>query len=244
MSPVTIEIPLGLGDAVYCYPILKELAQTRFEGRPIYIARNPYRSLFEPLKNFGNFVDTLTPNAPVLKIHYRQRRDKATTQYEDLCIAAGLRKAPEFVFDWPYEFNPDFAKQLMTQLGGVGYIVVKEPCAAHMHKKNMQPSIEPRPDEMDEMLAGFRGAGYKIISVGQEERFKHRLKNIDIDLDDKTSLTDYITLVKFASCVITQPGHLVPLAQAFHRPFKVFYQESGFPHIRPEKLNELFSNSK
>lgn len=244
-NSVTIEIPQGIGDAVYCYPILKKLIQTKFRNKRVHIYRNPHRLLLEPLKQFGNVVDTMDPNAMVLKIHYVKRKKEETTQYEDLCISAGLDNPPNFVFDWPFtqvNYSEEFKKIRLPWITRP-YLVVKEPCAAHMHKKNRQPSVEPDVKELQRFVDHYSAQGYQIISVGLDEHFGHRLKNIDLQLVDSINgLIDYITFIKGASIVLTQAGHLVPLAQAFKIQHRVFYPARGFLHIRPAKLDRLFSN--
>jgi len=240
---IIIEIPQGLGDAVYCYPILKELAITRYKNYGIYIYRNPHKIIFEPLKKYCNLLDAAPINSLVLKIHYRQRRFLKTTQYEDLVISAKLPNPPHFIFDWDKKFTDKFSENVLSKIKR-HYLIVKEPCAAHMHKNINKQSVDPDPKFMQEYVDFYRKSLF-IISVGQNEKFSHRLKNIDLDLVDRIdNIEDYINLVKHSSVILTQAGHLVPLAQAFNRRHRIFYPANNrFPYIRPEKLNQLFSKN-
>lgn len=240
---IIIEIPQGLGDAVYCYPILKELVKTRYKDYGVYIYRNPYKIIFEPLKNYCNLLDKAPVNSLILKIHYKQRKFENTTQYEDLVISAKLSHPPHFVFDWDKKFMDGFYKNICLQIRKP-YLIIKEPCVAHMHKKTNKPSVDPDPKPMQEYIDFYRKTHF-IISVGKEEKFSHRLKSIDLSLVDKIdNVIDYINLIKYSDIVLTQAGHLIPLAQAFHKKHKIFYPKNNiYSYIRPEKLNQLFSKN-
>jgi hypothetical protein len=239
---VIFEIPQGLGDAVYCYPILKELITKQYKGRGVYIYRNPYTLLFEPLREFGNILDKPTPDSVKLQIHYKKRHSENTTQYEDLVISAGLPYPPHFVFDWDRDFTERFKKGSGLKIK-TPYLIVKEPCAAHMHKRHNMVSVDPDAKEMQDYINFYR-KDYFVISVGHQEKFSRRLENIDLYLIDLLSLQDYITLVKYASVILTQVGHLVPLAQAFRTYHKIFYPMANtFSYLRPEKFDILFSKN-
>ena len=240
---VSIEIPQGLGDAVYCYPILKELILTRYKGYGVYIHHNPYKIIFDPLKKFGNILGHHVTGAEKLKLHYRSRRFADTTQYEDLVISAGLPHPVSFILDWEQNFTQDFLRENARKIKAP-YLIVAEPRAAHMHKNFNMVSVDPAPEGMQEHIDHYR-KDFFIIAVGKGEKFSARLKNIDLDLVDKIEyLQDYINLVKYSSIVLTPVNHLVPFAQAFRKRHRIFYPvHPKFDYIRPEKFDTLFSKN-
>lgn len=202
-----IRTPLGLGDAIYCWPIIQYFSErmgvevmTRY---PIIYDNLPV-SCVPYDKNFH------------LSLHYNKRRSKPTDQYTDILKQCDLPMIP-FQFDFNYPCS-DKIWNVLDQ--GKKICVVKEPCKAHMHKNKEGVSVDPDPKEMQKYI-NKRKDEYFFISVGKAEKFKDRL-DIDLDLTDKTSIPDLIQIIKASSLVLTQIGHLVPLAIAFRIDHKIF----------------------
>lgn len=221
---MVIRTQKGLGDAVYAYPVVKQLAKRQ----QIKVITN-YPFIF----NLSN-VETSTDYKQKYDLFLRYAKHGKGTQFEQVQSCAGL-KGLKMHLDWGEVFSKEFQDNYLSQI--VGKIcIVKEPCAAHMHKRSQDTCVAPSSREMQEFIDSN---DYYYISVGQDEVFKHRLSNIDLDLNNKISVKDLITLVQSASCVITQVGHLVTLAQAFGKQLKVFYPEQmtdKIKHITKDRI--------
>ncbi len=195
-----IQIQKGLGDALYNYPIIKGLAkQNEIE------LETQYPELFAHLPNVKASKDELKGVDLKLRFYVMQR-----PAYDQLCLKAGV--APEF--------------DLTDLLGSWSVIppraicVVKEPCASGYVKEKGEMKHAADHKEMQTWIEKNRDK-YYFISVGQNEKYTERLK-VDLDLTDKLSVFELISLCSNASAIITQVGHLIPLACAFNVPLKVF----------------------
>lgn len=227
----TVKTMLGLGDAVYTYPIVRHYCLTR-KVKVI----TPYPEVFQDLE-----VETSTnmDEQADVKPSYLMGRLSKKSQYEDMLESVKLPWVP-FGFSWKSGFSDSFkASHLkrivaMLILDGLQICVVKEPCLANMHQKNNDHSIVPDADEMQEWMKANEHR-YVYVSVGRKEVFTRRLEGIDFDLNDQLSLSDYLTLCSMANAIITQVGHLVPIAQGLNRPLKIFYPK----HIRDHRLKNI-----
>lgn len=221
----------GLGDAVYTYPIVKYYEKQN----PIVITNYPvvFSSLnVRTTTNYGL--------SAILKPKYSNLRKSPYSQYKDLLRSVNLNNIP-FTFEWNLGFTEEFkVKHFETIMNDwtashKNLCIIKEPSYAHMEKtKNNGTAVSPNPMEMQKWVDTH---DMYYISVGREERFTARLKNIDYDLVDKTSVQDLITLIQLSSMVATQVGHLVPIAQGLSKALKVFYPtDPGKYNLQPYKF--------
>lgn len=223
-----IRTHLGLGDAVYSYPVVKHL-----------------------LKNYKN-ITVLTKYPVIFKelpvkcadisgeydlfLRYTDKRHKKTTQFQDICASAGITEKIPFRLDWKVDFSSEFIDLYGDRLmqNGKKVCVIKEPCAAHMDKRSGSFRMAPISAKVQEFINKNRNQ-YFFVSVGQSDKYKQRLNGIDLDLNDKLSLSDFITLVNHCEAVATQIGHLVPLAQAFGKKLTIF-EPATKTRIRLDKV--------
>lgn len=209
-----IRTPLGLGDAVYAFPIVKHFTQTEK-----VIVCTQYPDVF---KSLGIETTTDKTNQDLcLRYQFRSEKD----YYTQMCDLAGVH--PEFKFDWPYEYETVGFKNKTGKL----LCVIKEPVTAHMHKGARDFSTTPIAEKMQAFVNDNREQMF-FVSVGKDEVFKSRLSGIDSDLNNILSIPDLITLVSMADIVATQIGHLVPLAQSLGRHIKLFEPE----HVTDRRL--------
>lgn len=216
----------GLGDAVYCYPVIKRLA----EQHPITVITN-YGFIYENLPN----VSISNDFHQKYDLFLRYTRHGRGTQFEQIQSCAGL-SGLRLHLDWDADFSTEFRNKYLDTIRGKNICIVKEPCAAHMHKRSRDLCVAPSSLYMQEFI---NRNDFYYISVGQDEVFKKRLLRIDLDLNNKILIKDLITLVKYSNFIITQVGHLVVLAQAFNKQLKVFYPEKmteKIQHIVKEKI--------
>ena len=225
MTSVDIKTPLGLGDAVYCYPIVEYYSRRHHVN-----VSTCYPQVFSCLD-----VRTLPPAFPSkhsLRPRYQDKRHSPQSQYQDMLDSLELPFIP-FRFE-AISLPEDLQQQLPV---GKRICLVKEPCAAHMHKRTGDFSLAP---SVSEMQSWIDSNDYFYISVGYQETFKSRLNGIDLDLNDKLSVSGLLALCSHANAIITQVGHLVPIAQGLNVPLKIFYPETitdpRLRHLGPHKM--------
>jgi len=219
---INIKTMLGLGDAVYTFPIVQYYVESGFNVSVI----TRYPIVFNSLK-----CTAVQTSQKTIDIRPRyNHRNSGVSQYKGLLNSVNLPSLP-FIFRWDMGFTDDFKNTYFELLlSGLNesrkkLCVVKEPCTAHMHKKQKDFSVSPGVPEIQGWLDSHREE-YFFVSVGKDEVFKTRLNHINIDLNNKTTVQDLITLCSISQCIITQVGHLVPLAQGLSIPLKIFYPEN------------------
>lgn len=222
MKPFTIKTMLGIGDCVYVYPIVKHFAKDR-----VVKVLTPYPEIFASLEveatnNFAQKFDLMPTYIP--------GRSSKKSQYEDMLDSVKLPFIP-FSYAWNFGFSDHFKscylKEIVARLSleGKGICIVKEPCLANMHRKNGDASAVPDIHEFQSWIDENKSR-FVFISVGHKETFTARIKGIDIDLNDKLSIPDLVTLCATSQGIATQVGHLVPIAQGLNRPLKIFYPKN------------------
>lgn len=198
-----ITTPSGLGDAVLCYPIVKELAK-----REKVFLYTKYPEVFRNLD-----VEFLTEKQGT-KLRYT--RQPGTNYYEDLCACAGI-KPPEFVLD------SIFPAGFPSAAFGKPICLIHEPSTAHMHRRQRDFSLAPDPQKM-QMFIDENKDRYFFVVVEWEDVYKERLKGIDRKLSG-LSVSDYLALCFLSTCIASQIGHLIPIGQAIGKRTVLFTPE-------------------
>lgn len=224
-----IKTMAGIGDAVYTYPIIKHFLKT---NKVKVITKHPI--IFDSL---DVEISTDYQNKFDLNPRYTHLRDSQNNQYTDMLQSVNLFDIP-FVLDWKMGFTKSFKTKTLNDLmtkftqSKKKLCILKEPVCSHMHKKKKDFSISPVVSEIQNFV---NSNNYFYISVGNSEIFKKRLYGIDYDLIDKTSIQDLITLCAMSDLIVSQVGHLVPIAQSMNKKLQIFYPEK----ITDNKLKNI-----
>lgn len=198
-----ITTPSGLGDAVLCYPIVKELAK-----REKLFLYTKYPEVF------GNLDVEFLKEKQGTKLRYT--RQPGTNYYEDLCACAGI-KPPEFVFEFDQPFWDDFP------IPSKPICLIHEPSTAHMHRRQKDFSLAPDPQKMQKFVDENKDK-YFFIVVEWDDVYKERLKGID-RVFSGLSVSDYLALCALSTCIASQIGHLIPIGQAMGKRTVLFTPE-------------------
>lgn len=217
---MTVKIPLGLGDAVYCQPIIRKLTK-----KTAVIVQTPHPIIFGNMQNVT--ATSLDIGKPDLNIKYNHLRNSNDTQFQDLLSSVQMSNVKQ-VFNWSYGFTDEFRlnelPRILTELNNSkkNMCIIKEPTTAHMHKSTKDFSMAPNIEQMQNFIDENKEQFF-FISVGKDEIFKKRLHDIDYDLVNKTTVQDLITLCQLSDLIISQVGHLIPIAQGLKKKVKIFY---------------------
>lgn len=202
-----ITTPSGLGDAVFCYPIVNELAKRE---RVFLYTKYP--------EVFGNLDLEFLKERQGTKLRYT--RQPGTNYYEDLCACASITP-PEFIFDFYGFFQrfPSLPKKLIC--------LIHEPSTAHMHRRQRDFSLTPAPQKVQRFIDVNKDK-YFFVSVEWDDVYKERLKGID-RVFSGLSVSEYLALCSLSTCIASQIGHLIPIGQAMGKRTVLFY--TGENHI-------------
>jgi hypothetical protein len=227
--PLIIKTLMGLGDAVYAWPIVRYLIQQN-PGREIKVATK-YPIVFRGLD--CDIIDFESCPPPDYHLSYTSRRLSPKGQYEDILDHCKLPWI-DFEFEWT-SVEYSFVSIVHP------YAVIKEPATAHLHKNNSDFSFTPNVKEMQDHVDRLKQMGMRIISVGQSEVFKERLSGIDYDWNDRLTVAQLLNVCKGATEILTQVGHLVPIGQGLKKPMTIFLPEQikdhRFQSFGPHKLS-------
>lgn len=226
----------GLGDAVYAYPIVKYLLEN--QNQKIIVKTN-YPIVFNALN-----VETVSLDSSQkfnLFPQYTKNRN-GSSQYEMMLRSVGLPFI-SFKFDWQLGFSEGFKFNHLDNFiktwtdSKKKLCIIKQPCVAHMHKLSKDTSLVPDGNEFREWQIENEYK-YFFVSVGKDEIFSDKGYLINYDLVNKTSVQDLLTLCSMANLIASQVGHLIPIAQGFNKPLKIFYpkqiKDRRFKNLSPQ----------
>lgn len=231
-----VKTMLGLGDAVYAHPIVRRLADLNDYVKVI----TRYPIVFQGLRD----VTAVQSVSTSINVRLRYQHQNDTPQYTDMLKCVPQVSYVPLKFNWPFDFSEDAKKSWLPDLlhnleaTGKQLCVIKEPCAAHVHKsmhyhrdhKKLLFSMAPNVIEVQQWVDDNRNK-YFYVTVGNTELFKTpALLGIDFDLVDKTSVHDLLCVCAAADVIATQVGHLVPIAQGMGKQLKMFWPEDVVDH--------------
>jgi len=210
-----VKCHLGLGDAVYSYAIIEHLLKT---NKKITV-QTKYPLVFKDLP-----CDTTIEYGPFdLWLRYTHRRKEKTTQFQDMCISAKIKEPLKIKLPKTFKYDSKIVDYVLNRVDDSGrkLAIIKEPCAAHMDKKNDNLRFAPDVQEVQDFVNKNK-LKYFFVSVGKDEVFKGRIKGIDFDLNNKLTVSDLLYLCQESDIIASQTGHLIPIAQAFNVEYKLF----------------------
>lgn len=210
---------MGLGDAVYAYPIVKELLN---RDKKIELL-TWYPDVFKPLMNIGNLDIQRGPIAGSYSKFIRLAYERDGSNFYETMARHVLRTSPPFYL---HVLPDERAIHIMASIrnhDGRPVCLIKEPHAAHCHRKTNDYSMAPHIWEMQNWLTEHR-KDYYFISCEHDDNYKARLVGIDLRLKGLTVPT-YLGLCAMSDLIVSQVGHLVPISQSLDKPLKLFMPE-------------------
>lgn len=220
----------GLGDSLYLQSVCRHLVA---QGKHLNVCSN-YPEIFSPL---GDRV-TLHPfkrEGVGIVAHYTQRRHNIrTTQFEDCCIQAGITERVELTLDWKHKKRFSFDR--------CRFAVIGLPRAPMGRDDGMAMELLPDMQTYQRVIDAMRARGFLIVQVGAGEPL-YSLERIDIDLANKTTVSEMIDVVSLSDAVVCYPSFLIPLAESLGKKYLTVFSAKGLVchkiilrQITPEKL--------
>jgi hypothetical protein len=215
---ISIRCGAGLGDAIYLQSVARHLVE---RGHKVEACCD-WPDVFLPL---GGKV-TVSPfrRKPIDRLaHYSQRRAIAgTTQFEDCCIQAGIREAVDLRLDWQ-PVNVDLLSRLRASDKPV--IVVQMPRAPFGRTDGYGMEFLPNCRRIQDAIERLCGRAF-LVQIGNGER-QFRFDGIDLDLADRTSVSDVIDVGYAADGFLGYCSFIVPLAESFSKPALLVWSRKG-----------------
>ena len=199
---------LGLGDAIYLWPVVKYYSE---QGHDVSIITR-YPELYSNLN-----CKTIAPDDFIDCQCSARTKEESTNIYEDTLIMSGVDADIPLTLKYagePHKFNTSkkvcVIRNLTTPVKGDESARVMTPNAMIFQN----------------IIDCYRGNVYFVL-IGKQINCPHRLFNFDLDMTGIDSLMDYISIIAGADVVLTQPGHCVPIAEALDKKLLCVFSRAG-----------------
>lgn len=216
----------GLGDSLYLQAVARHLVQ---KGQRLSVCSNwP-----EVFKRLDVKVEPFRRNADI-NAHYTLRKAQSTNQFQDCCIQAGIREPVDFRIDWPK------GPSLLDGLRGpvVCVLLYRLPMD---RADGFAADLLPDFGQMQRMIDALKGRA-TVVQIGSGKPLRE-YSGIDLDLANKTSVSQLLDLSVKADAFLGYCSFLVPLAESFDKPAMFLWSRKGLksrtPYIRqitPKKI--------
>ena len=236
----TIRAGRGLGDAIYLQSVVRHLVQ---KEQSLTVCTD-WQDVFLPLRDKVKFLPFTRQNIRIIA-HYSARKSfKDTTQFKDCCVQAGINEPVELKIDW-VQINKQLIESIKTDKP---LLVVALPRAPMGRNDRFAIDLLPKKD-IYQMAVDILKEKYTILQIGAGKPI-YNLENIDIDLTDKTSVTDLFDIASVADGFLGYCSYIIPLAESFNKKGLYIWSNKGLRSaeqyintITPQKILE-HSNSK
>lgn len=207
----------GLGDSLYLQAAVRHLVR---RGLPMEVCSN-WPDVFWPL---GDKVKVSPFRRPVdINAHYAPRKHVPhTTQFQDICIRAGARGTPELKLDWTPRNFP-----LVEQIKAMSpVLVVHVPRRPFDRKDGFGTELLPDCGRIQQGIDRAKARGCKIVQVGKGDAL-YQFGGIDLDLNNRTSVSDLIDIAYAADGLLGYVSFFVPLAESLDKPALFVWSRRG-----------------
>lgn len=241
LKPKVIRAGRGLGDAIYLQSVARHFVQ---KGHSLTIATD-WPDVFTPLKDKVRFIPFTRQYIDIIA-HYSARKSfKDTTQFKDCCVQAGIVEAVEFKIDWQQQ-NHKLINSIKTDKP---LIVVQLPRQPMGRVDKYGIDLLPTKEAMQYVIDQIK-PHCTILQIGKGKPV-YTLDGVDIDLADKTTISDLFDIASVADGFVGYCSYLIPLAESFGKKGLYVWAYKGMRSvdqyintIRPEKIlhqkNSLF----
>jgi hypothetical protein len=217
----------GLGDSIYLQSIVRHLQK---QGQQV-IPRSNYPDVFKPL---GVPVANFSKEGNPMVAHYVTRIAKTgTTQFQDMCLVAGIKTRVEMRLDWQ-------AKDAGLLMG------VRKPVIAVMlprlpmdRKDGFGKDLMPNWQILQQLLDQVK---FSKVQIGGGDAV-YKYSGIDLDLSNKTSITQLLDVASLVDGFAGMCSFMIPLAESLGKPFFCLWSAAGLAsrtqylrHLTPQKV--------
>ncbi len=215
---ISIRAGRGIGDALYLQSIVRHFVE---QGQRIE-ACSDWPDVFRPLD--GKVKVSPFRRDRISKVaHYTSRKTvTATDQFQDCCINAGIRGPVDLRMDW-MPVNVDLIERIRRD--GRPRVIVQMPREPFGRSDGYGLELLPDCSALQRALDEIRGRAL-LIQVGSGTSL-HRLRGIDLDLSNETSVSDLLDVAWAASGFIGYCSFMVPLAESFSKPALFLWSRRG-----------------
>lgn len=210
---------MGLGDAIYLQSVARHLVESGVQDLEVCTA---WPDVFRPLYGRVRLSQFRRNNIDYLAHYSRRRTEPGSSQFDDMCIEAGIKPPVDLRLDWsPLNFK------LINKLIGADrpVIVVQMPRAPFGRPDGFGQEFLPDCRKIQRAIDHI-GKRATFVQIGNGEP-AFRFTGIDWDLRDKTSVTDVIDIGYAADGFLGYCSFIVPLSESFNKPELLIWSRRG-----------------
>jgi hypothetical protein len=235
----TIRGPRGLGDSIYLRPIVDHLLARGEALRLFCDYPDIFRGAAVDLKPF-----TRQPRADIVAHYVNGKDTPGTNQFQDMCLAAGIKEQIPQRFDWAVT-NHTLADDVRALAGRRRVILVHGGCIPMDRTDGFGAELLPQEAAFRAVLEQLVDEDCFLVRIGRKGKGggARYVPRADIDLYDRTSVSDLLDLAATCDGAVGQVSYVIPLAEAFGKPLLVVWASRGrqAPHgyvrsIMPPKV--------
>lgn len=239
MKSVSIRAGSGLGDSLYLQSIVRHLVE---EGYHVE-ACTDWPDLFRPLRD----RITVSPfrRHPADRIaHYVQgKNNPRTTQFEDMCIRAEVPRNIDLRLDWTI-VNEVLARKIGKEKPVVAVQLPRRPMD---RKDGFGAELLPNCAVLQAAIDIIKPHA-RIVQIGSGDAI-HHFSGIDIDMSNRTSVSDLIDIASVVDGFLGYVSFFVPLAESLGKPALFVWSRRGLQSttefisaITPKKILHAVSS--
>lgn len=229
MSEIAIKGASGLGDCVYAVSIAEYYSK---EYDNIYVMSD-FPVLFEHLPKVKcfkhkklNHIDL--PDGRKKDIDKRftycgRKYTAGTTQFEDSYLSIHIKEKLEMNISWKVK-NNELVDNIRKCAKDKKICILSAPYEPFGRDDEWGSLLRIKPDIM-QTIVNNRDDIY-FIQVGNKYAL-HKISNVDLDLIDKTSVSDLMDLVCICDFGISQIGNLLPICECMNKKNFLIFAITG-----------------
>ena len=226
----------GIGDSLYLQAVARHII--RRNGEPLRICSD-WPDIFRPLGKMANVVPFTRLGVDIIAHYSLRKKHTDTTQFQDCCIQAGIQEPVELKLDWKIR-NPELIASLPT---GKPLVLVQLPRNPMGRTDGFGKELMPDCRVLQRLINWLKPHA-TIAQIGAGSPL-FRFECLDIDLANKTSVSDLLDIASVADGFLGYCSFIVPLAESFDKPGLFVWSRKGLnlnqPYIRaitPKKILE------
>lgn len=224
----------GIGDNLYLQSVVRHLVAG---GERIEVC-TPWPDLFRPLRDRISLSPFRRDKVDLVSHYTKRKKVSGTDQFQDCCINVGIKGPVDLRLDW---IPQNLA--LIDHLGSAGkpVIIVQLPREPFGRSDGYGMDLLPDCKTIQRAIDAMAGRAH-IVQIGSGKAL-HKFNGIDLDLVDRTSVSDLIDVASAADGCLGYCSFMVPLAETFSKPALLVWSRKGLRSrteyirtITPEKI--------
>jgi len=237
MSEIRLKGASGLGDTIYAWPIVKWYAQ---KYDTVHYMTD-YPELYETLKNVICYKHLKTNDlggGPVdVRFTYCARKyTPGTSQFEDSVLSAKIHEKLKLKIDWTIK-NTDLVNNIISRSDEKKICVLAYPYEPFGREDEWGSMLRINQEVMQILIDRFKD---RVFFIGTGNRFVlHKTNNVDMDLHEKTSVSDMMDLISICNLGLSQIGNMLPMCESLGKKNFLIFANKAMVQTENKFINAI-----